>query len=131
MKSFSLQNWSYKPELELLLMFSQRMIECVFFYTYESYKYPALYTATLCREALEIISRVERSEFSAKSVNPIIEELRERIKSDLVAKSLAGDILEDYLTYDENNLKDFKIRLRLLYNKIGFPFYILASQENI
>lgn len=131
MKSFSLQNWQYKPELELLLMFSQRMVECVFFYTYESYKYPALYTATLCREALELISRVERGEFSAKSVNPIIEELRERIKIDIVAKSLAGDILEDYLIYDENNLKDCKIRLRLLYNKIGFPFYILAAQESI
>lgn len=131
MKSNSLKNWSYKPELELLLLFSQRMVECSFYYTYESYKYPALYTATLCREALEIITRVERGEFSSRSVHPIIEELRERIQTDNVAKSLAGDVLEDYLSFDESNLRDFKVRLKLLYNKIGYPFYILAAQEII
>lgn len=131
MNNCSLKNWKLSNEMESLLFFAQRMRECAFYYTYDSYKFPALYTSSICREAIGMLNRIEKGEFSEKSIIPIIDELKLRIHNDVIVNKIVGENLNEYLSFDTNNFKESKLRIKLLYNKIRPNVYVLKSQQVI
>lgn len=131
MKKLSLKNWNLSPETECLLFFAQRATEVLFDFTLDSYKYPALYSSSSVEEAIDILTKIEAKEISDKSLEPIIDELKWKLRHDLIVKKIVGDSLEDYLSLDLPNISDTKIKLELLYNKISPKKYIKTCFETV
>ncbi len=129
MRPFSLKNWAKTPDMDCLLFFAQRLMECVFNYTSDSYKSPALYSSSLCREAVDMFVRIEREEFSEKSIDPILVELKKKLHQDPVVILLIGENLDDYLSFDSTNFREAVTKLKLVHNKIRPDLYVRACQK--
>lgn len=56
MRNKSLKGWNYTNDLECLLLFATLIDEMTFYYTYDSYKAPALNVISLLNEAEETLS---------------------------------------------------------------------------
>ncbi|RBN51904.1 hypothetical protein [Flavobacterium psychrolimnae] len=125
MKESRLKYWKKDESLDSLLFFALRCRECVFDYTLDSFKYPALNSNTICKEALKLIKEIEEDNFTPKSITPVLEELIFKLKNDLVVKQLIGDDIKYYINFgDYTNLKEIKIKIEILFNK-------LSSDKNI
>ena len=129
MKVERLKNWEDKKELDCLLFFALRLRELVFDYTLDTFKYPALNSTASCKEALKLISEIESNNITSRSLEPVIAELQWKIRKDNVVKHLVGDDITYYLNFgDLNNLKDIRLKLELLYNKIEPSKYCRTSE---
>jgi len=129
MKLERLENWKDDAGLDCLLFFALRMRELVFDYTLDTFKYPALNSTGSCKEALKLIKQIESKNITSKSLEPVISELQWKIKKDIVVKHLVGDDIKYYLNFgDLNNLKDIKLKLELLFNKIKPEKYCRATE---
>lgn len=119
MKLARLKNWENDNSLDCLLFFALRIRELVFDYTIDTFKYPALNSTASCAEALKLILEIESNNMTAKSLPPVIEELKWKISKDEIVKNLVGEDLQFYLNFgDLDDLKSVKIKLELLHNKI-------------
>jgi hypothetical protein len=119
MKINRLSNWKDDKSLDCMLFFALRIRELVFDYTLDTFKYPALNSTASCKEALDLIRDIEKENITSKALEPVIQELQWKIRKDLVVKSILGEDLKYYLNFgDIYNLKEIKIKLELLYNKI-------------
>ena len=82
MQKPELENWDYKPELEGLLIFAQSLDEMLFHHTVDSFKAPALNTHTNAIEFQFLISQCILERIAFGTLQPISEELRDRIRTD-------------------------------------------------
>ncbi|GAT62752.1 hypothetical protein [Paludibacter jiangxiensis] len=131
MKLARLTNWSNDNTLDCLLFFALRIRELVFDYTIDTFKYPALNSTASCDEALKLIDEIESKNITAKSLTPVIEELKWKIGKDDIVKNLVGDDLQSYLDFGNlEDLKSIKVKLELLHNKIE-PYKYCRETEKI
>lgn len=123
-------NWKKDEKLDCLLFFALRVHELLFDYTFDSYKPPALNSTTICNEALQLIKDIEEEHISITSIDPVLKELSWKVKGDPVVKSLIKDRLDLYLHWgDFNNLKDIKIKIELLFQKLNSLRYLQRAEE--
>lgn len=120
MYSRELRNWEENSDLKNLLFFASRIKELTFDYTLDSFKYAMLNPCTLCYEGIELIEEIELENFNEKSIIPVLEELKFKFHEDEISKKLIGENLEYYINFgDYQNLKDIKIKLQLLAQKLN------------
>lgn len=120
MKSIRLNNWQKTDDLDCLLFFALRSRELVFDFSLDSYKYPALNSATICAEAITLINEIENGNFAMKSLIPVLEELTNKLNSDIIAKYILGSDIEYYINFgDYTNIKEIKVKIEILLNKIN------------
>lgn len=114
-----INNWDRKAELKNLLFFASRIKELTFDYTLDSFKYPMLNACSICYEGIELIEEIESNNFNEKSITPVLEELIFKFQEDFISKQLIGEHLDYYMNFgDYSNLKDIKIKLQLLSQKL-------------
>ena len=132
MKEHRLKQWKKDNCLDTLLFFALRCRELIFDYTLDSFKYPALNSSTICNEALFLIDEIEEENFTPKSIIPVLEELIVKLRNDLVVKKLIGDDLKYYINFgDYSNLKEIRIKIEILHNKLSPLNYINFLQIEI
>lgn len=132
MKESRLKNWTKDEKFDCLLFFALRLRELVFDYTLDSFKYPALNSYTICKEALNLINEVENENFSVKSLEPVIEELVYKLKNDKVVKKILATDLEYYINFgDYTNIKENKVKIEILTNKLNPVKYLKVVTENL
>lgn len=121
-------NWTKSNELVGLLFFAQRFYEMLFDYTIDTFKPSALNTPLLCQELLVTIQHVKKDNIDKNNISAILEELRWSFSKDIVAKKILDGRSEQYLDeLDINNLKEFGLKIELLYNKLNAKKYIKES----
>lgn len=121
-------NWTESNELVGLLFFAQRFYEMLFDYTIDTFKPSALNTPLLCQELLVTIQHVKKDNIDKNNISAILEELRWSFSKDIVAKKILDGRSEQYLDeLDINNLKEFGLKIELLYNKLNPKKYIKES----
>lgn len=129
MKVERLKNWEDKKELDCLLFFALRLRELVFDYTLDTFKYPALNSTASCSEALKLINEIEANNITSRSLETVIAELQWKIRKDNVVKYLIGEDITYYINFgDLNNLKEVRLKLELLHNKIEPSKYSRTSE---
>lgn len=122
-----ISKWDIKPELEGFLFFVQRMDELLFQYTLDSYKPSCLNSTFLVKEAVEVAFEVEKELIDISSLKSVIDELSNALSKDFVAKQMLSEGYECYLLdIDNSKLKDVRVRLNILYNKISPKKYLSA-----
>jgi len=97
MKAPDLRKWDPKPEMEGLLFFAQSINELLFDYTIDTYKIPALNSRTLALELLNSIEESESGFLKQGAINPIIEELVDRLKKDPVVMEIIKDYFGEFI----------------------------------
>lgn len=132
MKENRLKHWKKDDTLECLLFFALRCRELVFDYSLDSFKYPALNSTTICNEALNLIKEIEEENFTPKSIIPVLDELIYKLKNDLVVKHLIGDDIKYYTNFgDYSNLKEIKIKIEILFNKLSSANYLQYLKKEL
>src|SRR5690606_23431954 len=132
MKENRLSHWKKDDSLDCLLFFSLRCRELVFDYTLDSFKFPALNSTTICKEALKLIKEIEEENFTPKSIIPVLEELVFKLKGDIVVKELIGDDIKYYTNFgDYTNIKEIKIKIEILYNKLSSNKYMSFAKDEL
>lgn len=132
MKFKSIRKWKYSPELEGLLLFAQRLDELLFDFTLDTYKPPALNSAFLCLEALQLITEIEAETIEKANLKHVLDELEWSLRHDEVAKELMNLEIKDYVLRGENdNINSVKVRLELLFNCINPAKYLNKTYELI
>src|SRR5215471_1089488 len=117
MKNPRLDRWKDLGKTEGLLLFAQRVQECLFDYSLDSYRAPSLNTHTRCLELLRNIHDVDRGTVSAKALKPLTEELAHSIRDDSAVKALLGshsDQLADPEWWDVANVARLRVQGELL-----------------
>lgn len=132
------KNFELSENTENLFLFYQCVNEMTFDYSPDTYKAATLNTRLLCREAnltykyLEETSTLDK--YYVKYLSPILEELRENLSNDSVAKKLLGgrytkiySLLQSLQT--DKNL--FESTIRNLQNYLGGKKYYNGLKEEI
>lgn len=84
-----------------LLMFTQVLEEVLFYYSYESYKLPALNGRYLCLDILNTKGNIDRKSITEGNFVPLAEEFENMIENDVYFKLV-----------DESNLSDVLLKKR-------------------
>lgn len=117
--------WDSCSELEGYLFFAQRMDELLFQYSLDSYKPSCLNSVFLVKEALEVALEVEKELIDISSLKSVMDELKFSLSKDSIVKSMLSEGYECYiLDVDNSKLKDVRVRLSILYNKISPGKYL-------
>lgn len=132
MKIKDTSKWNTEGDTKSLLFFAQRMDELLFQYSLDTYKPSSLNTPYLIIESLNIIKEIESEHLDESSIIPVLDELKWAVKNDIVAKSLLAEPPDTYILNPEHNkIKDIKLRLEILKNKIKPKKYIEESFKNL
>ncbi|MBR9831330.1 hypothetical protein GYB57_04205 [bacterium] len=124
--------WTDKDNLSSLLFFAQRLYEMLFDYTLDSFKAPALNTPLLCEELLVTVNHVEKDNIDRNNISAILDELKWSFSKDIVAKSMLNQREDQYLEeLDLNNLKEFRLKIELLHNKLSPLKYIQSCKLHL
>ena len=132
MKFRALYKWRLTDSLDGLVFLAQRLDELLFDFTLDSYKPTALNACSLCEEALEVISMIERGHTDAATLEPVLQELDWSLRRDSVAKSLLDVDVEKYvLKHPETPLNDKKLRLEVLSRTIDSDRYLNECYDQL
>lgn len=123
---------------ENLFLFYQCVNEMTFDYSPDTYKAPTLNSRLLCREASLTYKSLKRTnsldKYYIKYLVPILEELRNSLTNDKIAKFLLGARYEKMYSLLELLQKDktmFESTIRNLENYLGGKKYYNALKEEI
>ena len=131
MKLKSTEHWAVEGA-EGLLFFAQRLDELLFDYTLDTYKPPALNSAALCKEALGVISDVERNAIDPANIDHVLDELVWSIQNDLVAKDLLDTDVHYYVLRGEKlSRSEQKTRLAVLQKTLNPHRYSVRCEERL
>jgi hypothetical protein len=130
LKAHNLRKWSLSPKIEGLLFFAQLVDELLFDYTIDTYKIPALNTKLLAHELYSALKEHEDNALRYGAIEPIANELQNRLKKDPVVKEILKDYFEEFiksLGVSQNNLSDLKTSVLFLINKISDKYLKLVE----
>lgn len=82
----NVSHWRRNKYFEGLLLFAQALAEGTFYYSYESYKLPALNSHYLCYDIVHTASDIERKVLMDGNFIPLAEEFEQMLKEDLFIK---------------------------------------------
>ena len=132
MKEHRLLNWASDKKIDSLLFFALRVRELVFDYTLDTFKYPALNATSICKEAVELISEIDSNNITEKAIVPVLEELIWKLRNDSIVSEIVGPDLEYYINFgDYSNLKDIKLKLEILANKLNSLKYADFTEKKL
>jgi hypothetical protein len=125
MKAPDLRKWDPKSEMEGLLFFAQSINELLFDYTIDTYKIPALNSRTLALELLNSIEESESGFLKQGAINPIIEELVDRLKKDPVVMEIIKNYFGEFIgsLCKEARIPGLKTNIKFLVNKIQDKYF--------
>ncbi|MCK8077026.1 HEPN domain-containing protein [Vibrio sp. 1CM2L] len=131
----NLATWAYKPELEGLLFFSQRLLELSYDrsdYVEKNIKVPLKDIITECLEYIELQEKGLHIT-SDTELNMLYDEIRENIRTDSVVKKLLNEKAEVYLSKlnASNDNKELKNILELIKFKIPSQRYLNEVVEQL
>lgn len=109
-------------KIEGLLFFAQLVDELLFDYTIDTYKIPALNTRLLALELWTTLKEHGDNTLRYGAIEPIVNELRDRLKKDPVVKEILKDYFDEYvksLSVNQNALPELATSVLFLINKIG------------
>jgi len=125
MKLRNISRWKLDESTQGLLYFAQRLDELLFDYTLDTYKPAALNAPSLCVEAIEVITEIQKGSIEASNLEPILEELVWSVRSDPVAKKLLSAGIDYYtLNNEKTPLALTKLRLEVLSRTINSDRYL-------
>lgn len=117
---------------EGVIFLAQCLDEMLYEYTAANYKPRVVGLQALTIEAEAVIGRVEAGAMDRARLYPILDELRNRLHSDSVAKSLLSFQFDYYCSYlKEEPLKAISVRLGLLKNALGRGRYRKSLEHEI
>jgi len=132
MQKDNISHWSSTVDLKGLLFFAQRLKECLFDYTLDTFKPRVLNTSILCHEALNVYRDVENNKIDSKNLDYLIEELNWSFKSDQIVKNLLGNERELFFPLvDSGKKNDLKLKLELLNKRTKPSIYLKYTTEFI
>ena len=127
MRLRNLSRWKICKATEGLLFFAQRADELLFDFTLDTYKPPALNAPYLCKEAIDLVSEIDRGAIHKKNLEPVLEELIWSVRNDDVAKKLLNaDITYYTLCNAETHIGTTRLRLEALERTINPMRYFIA-----
>lgn len=109
--------WGKPEETVGLLLVAQRIEECLFDYTVDSYKAPTLNTHTRCVELESALADVRARVLGARTLIPMIEELADSIRNDSAAQALLAphaSVLGDAERWPRERLSDIEAQIALV-----------------
>lgn len=118
MKKIDLQNWEKNEHFSKLLLFVQTITESTFWFSFESYRYPALNCHALAYEVFRAADDIEQKILMDGSFIPIAEEFELMINEDPFLKVCLGNsnVLlfskGKNLDYYDNSKQDLKTKIR-------------------
>ncbi|HGH4644618.1 TPA: hypothetical protein ACJIWE_001773 [Enterobacter roggenkampii] len=126
MKFRRLHNWRNIEQCTALIYFTQLVEELLFDYTHSTYKPSIMNSPSLCIEAINTISDIEKGSISPAHISHIIDELTKNIKNDEIAISLLktplGSFL-DQLKKNELGHSSLKVTLELMKVQLNIISY--------
>jgi hypothetical protein len=106
--------------------------ELLYEYTHSSYKPRVMSCNSLCKEALRLADSIDRGVVDRSRIEPILEEFKEVLRRDEVAKNLLEFEVDYYLSFSKDtSLENLTNRLGLLHNKVGGRGHVKALQGAI
>lgn len=91
MKKRDVSHWIKNEHLEGLLLFAQALEEGAFYYSYESYKLPALNSHYLCYDITHTAKDIDRKVLMDGNFIPLAEEFEQMLKEDIFIKNNVDD----------------------------------------
>lgn len=101
----NVSHWRRNKYFEGLLLFAQALAEGTFYYSYESYKLPALNSHYLCYDIVHTASDIERKVLMDGNFIPLAEEFEQMLKEDLFIKNKVDN--EGTILYSKDKNGDF------------------------
>jgi hypothetical protein len=115
-----------------LAFFASCLDEASYEYTAATYKPRVMSGRSLAIEACYIIAGIEDGVIDRARLYPVLDELRDRLTNDKVAKRLLVFPVEYYVSYTKNDsIKDIRTRLGLLRSALGQGRYRDALEDRI
>lgn len=121
-----LSKWEYKEELKGLLVFAQALDEMLFHHTIDTYKATALGVRTNILELRYLANQMKSSTKMVKVLEPIIDELGSRLKSDILIKPKFSTVFSHYLQKIESlksNPSELVVLLNALLSEIETSYW--------
>ena len=103
----NISHWRRNKYFEGLLLFAQALAEGTFYYSYESYKLPALNSHYLCYDIVHTASDIERKVLMDGNFIPLAEEFEQMLKEDLFIKNKVDN--KGTILYSKDKNGDFLI----------------------
>lgn len=91
MKKRDVSHWIKNEHFEGLLLFAQALEEGAFYYSYESYKLPALNSHYLCYDITHTARDIDRKVLMDGNFIPLAEEFEQMLKEDIFIKNNVDD----------------------------------------
>lgn len=115
-----------------VMFFASCLDEALYEYTPATYKPRVMSVRSLAFEAKSVIARVEAGAMDRARLYPILDELKDRLQHNSVARGLLSFPVEYYSSYTkEEGLKSITTRLGLLKNSLAGGRYRAALQHEI
>lgn len=101
----NVSHWRRSKYFEGLLLFAQALAEGTFYYSYESYKLPALNSHYLCYDIVHTASDIKRKVLMDGNFIPLAEEFEQMLKEDLFIKNKVDN--KGTILYSKDKNGDF------------------------
>ncbi|MFI3904734.1 hypothetical protein [Ochrobactrum sp. S1502_03] len=131
MKYRSTNNWSDTTKLKELLFAAQRLDELTFEYTLDSYRAPTTNVPFILKECLFSIELHKEKGLPINSVQKILEETESKLKNNIIVKSVLDINLDNYLSYNADDINDIEKHIRILSHELSVNTYIDKCIEMI
>lgn len=105
MKKRDVSHWIKNEYFEGLLLFAQALEEGAFYYSYESYKLPALNSHYLCYDITHTARDIDRKVLMDGNFIPLAEEFEQMLKEDMFIKNKVDD--KGTILYSKDKNGDF------------------------
>ena len=107
MRKNNLLSWNYKPSMNCLLFFAQRMDELLFHHTIDTYRFSALSIRGLTAEYCKVYRDVKSGILNKKNLTHIIDEFADRLNHDDIVRAI---LTEEYVARFEKCYASWDIK---------------------
>ncbi len=131
MKLHDTTHWTNTADHRGLLFFAQRFDELTFSYTLDSFRASTTNAPHLVRECIRHLKLNKKLGRSPKAVSHILEETRERFKSNHIAAKCSTLPLERYFNFDLDDVDVAIKKLTMLSREVSPPAYLSSCMSRI
>ena len=104
----NIEQWKDEKYKEGTLLFAQTLLECVFMYSFDSYKAPALNIHFLCYDFTRTVNLVEQKVMQKGNLIPLYEELNFDLENDITLQNYNVD-RDIFYTFKDKNGKFYSL----------------------
>ena len=129
LKLRDLKRWTNLDETRGLLFFAQFVEELTFDYSLDSYKAPTTNAPYLVKELIDQIDQQKIYSSGFFNCDNVIDEMENRLRSNIVVNELLNIDINKYLSYDRRNLDDIREKVSVLRREIRPEVYAVKCME--